>query len=125
MTQDRIMSRKRDLLIIMIPLVLAGGIWFFSQSRNVEQEAPHAYAEIHFGQNPIKVVPLHTDQTFSAGPNPNVIFEIQDGAIAFIKSDCPDQVCVHTGFIHSRYQFAACLPNFLLLIIREDENQEN
>ena len=125
MTQDRVMSRKRDLLIILILLTLAGGIWFFIQSKNVEQEGPHPYAQIHYGQNLIQVVPLHTDQTFSAGPNPNVIFEIQDGAIAFTKSDCPDQVCVHTGFIHSRYQFAACLPNFLLLTIREEEKEQD
>ena len=118
--QERKMVRKRDALILLTLFVLAGGIWFFIQSSN-EEVGARVYGEIHFGQNLIKVVPLYNDQIFSAGPNPNVIFEVQDGSIAFSKSDCPDQVCVHTGFIYKRHHFAACLPNSLLLMIREEE----
>ena len=120
MTQERKIIKKRDALILLILLILAGGVWFFIQSTN-EEVGARAYGEIHFGQNLIKVVPLYRDQTFTVGPNPNVIFEVQDGSIAFSKSDCPDQVCVHTGFIYRRHHFAACLPNSLLLMIREEE----
>lgn len=119
--EDRKMAKKKDLLIILALLILAGGIWFFFQWTNEGQVRPGAYGVIHYGQDLIKVVPLYTDQIFSVDSNPNVIFKVQEGSIAFSKSDCPDQVCVHTGFIDRSYHFAACLPNLLLLTIREEE----
>ena len=119
--QDRKILGKKDLLLILVLLVLAGGIWMFLTTSNAPPEEAHAYAEIYFGQHLAKAVPLHIDQTFSVDHNPNVVFEVRDGSIAFLKSNCPDQVCVMVGFINSPWHFAACLPNFLLLTIRYDE----
>jgi hypothetical protein len=33
-----------------------------------------------------------------------------DGKIHFEKSSCPDQTCVHTGWVSKAGQIAACLP---------------
>lgn len=62
-------------------------------------------------------VPLDVDQVFVIEEGPHVVFRIKDGRAAFINSDCPDQVCVHTGFIGEAGQFAACLPNRVALRI--------
>ncbi|MHB8962552.1 MAG: NusG domain II-containing protein [Saccharofermentanales bacterium] len=35
---------------------------------------------------------------------------IKGGKIRFFKSDCPNQVCVNTGFISVSGQIAACVP---------------
>ena len=58
---------------------------------------------------------IHLDENQIFYIIPNVIFEIRDGRIAFIKSDCPDQICVRAGFIGQAGQMAACLPNGLVL----------
>lgn len=46
------------------------------------------------------------------------IFEAGSGA-AFIHSDCHDQICVHSGKIHTNGQQVACVPNGILLKIVE------
>lgn len=48
---------------------------------------------------------------------PQVKLEVRGGRIAFIKSDCTDRTCIHTGFISNPGQIAACLPNGLILRI--------
>ncbi|MDD2363537.1 MAG: NusG domain II-containing protein [Saccharofermentanales bacterium] len=50
----------------------------------------------------------------------NPAVEIQqwpDQSIAFIRSDCPDQVCIHAGRLRVAGQFAACLPNGFVIVL--------
>ena len=42
---------------------------------------------------------------------------IQDGQIKFQESNCPDQVCVATGFINRSGEIAACVPAGVLVRI--------
>lgn len=65
----------------------------------------------------VRTVQLDRNQTFTIPERPNVVFAVKDGAIAFQSSDCPDKVCVHTGFIKAAGQSAACLPNGIILKI--------
>lgn len=120
--ENRKFFNKRDVILILIVAGLAIGIlafWAFGSSTQQGEEAPVIYAEIYLGNDVIKRVPLNEDQIFSVPQRPGVVFEVRDGAIAFIESDCPDQVCVHTGFVDVFWRFAACLPNVLLLIVEE------
>lgn len=41
----------------------------------------------------------------------------EKGRIRFEKSDCPDLMCVNTGWIKRHGQIAACLPNKILIKI--------
>jgi len=122
--KDRKFLNKRDLLLVLLVLGIAAGIWaalvFSSPSEEEEGYVPHA--EIYFGGTLVELMPLDEDQVFSIRQRPNVVFEIRDGAIAFIESDCQDQVCVHAGFISTSWHFAACLPNFLILTIQMEED---
>lgn len=84
-----------------------------------------AYAEILRENTPIKRVDLSKDTTFSLEEYPEVFFKVENGAIAFVKSDCPDKICVRTGFISSRGQSAVCLPNRLTLRIVGENDKED
>ncbi len=42
---------------------------------------------------------------------------LKDGRIRFLESDCPDRVCVNTGFISAGGQVAACVPAGVLVRI--------
>lgn len=46
------------------------------------------------------------------------IEKYRDGSIAFVHSDCPDQVCVHSGKLSREGDMAACLPNGLLIELK-------
>lgn len=47
----------------------------------------------------------------------------KEGMIRFIHSDCPDLVCVNTGWISRSGQVAACLPNKVIIKIVGKENE--
>lgn len=163
MMHDRKLFSKRDIALVVVLLIIAGGIWMYMTSSftpahqarqgmeynglhnvfadkspdissdNIElsedetyqymNDYPHLFAEIFFERSLVKSVPLHIDGTFSVPQNPNVVFEVRDGAIAFLESNCPDQICVRVGFLNSPWHFAACLPNFLLLTIAYDRGR--
>lgn len=46
----------------------------------------------------------------------------QDGRIRFAEADCPDKVCVRTGWLSRPGSVAACIPGNLIL--KESINQE-
>lgn len=43
------------------------------------------------------------------------ILEWQEGRIRFAEADCPDQICVRTGWISRSGDMAACVPGQLVL----------
>ena len=115
---------KKDIILIASLLSVAlvsMGFWRWVNSPGPEDELPLIYAEIvsSFGTF---VIELDEDRTFVTPMMPNVVFEISDGHISFIESDCPDQICVHTGFLHRPGQLAACLPNNIMFFIQSRED---
>ena len=58
----------------------------------------------------------HTEIFEYSGKYPGVI-EAENGRIRFREAACPDQVCVHTGWISKNGQIAVCLPEGVLIKI--------
>lgn len=50
------------------------------------------------------------------GEYPGTI-EINNGRIRFLHADCPDQICVNTGWIDRPGQIAVCLPAGVIIKI--------
>lgn len=50
------------------------------------------------------------------GEYPGTI-EVNNGKIRFLHADCPDQVCVNTGWIDRPGQIAVCLPAGVIIKI--------
>ncbi len=40
----------------------------------------------------------------------HVVIRTELGKIRFLTADCPDQVCVHTGWLSAQGRMAACVP---------------
>ena len=109
--------KKTDFIIIVLILVIAAAMWFVYKNRfsNVA-----AKAEIYYYSTLVETIDMRnkSERTFSIAQNENVVFLLDnDGNIQFIKSDCPDKVCVNTGKIHMVGQSAACLPNGIVVKI--------
>lgn len=47
----------------------------------------------------------------------NNVILIEKGRIRFEESDCPDGVCVNTGWLNRKGQTAVCLPNRVIIKI--------
>ena len=51
----------------------------------------------------------------------HLVFE--DGRIRFAEADCPDRICVRTGWISRPGQIAACVPGHLIIRIEGSDSQ--
>ncbi len=110
--EERRFFNLRDILIIAFIAVFSiVAFYYFAKGDE------GAYAEILYDNKVIKRVDLSVDKEFSLKNYENVVFKVEKGGIAFISSDCPDKVCVRTGFIKNKGQSAVCLPNRLTLRI--------
>ncbi|MCL1845631.1 MAG: NusG domain II-containing protein, partial [Defluviitaleaceae bacterium] len=104
---------KKDFLLIAAILSIGFsllGIRFLFEVDHV------LYAEIAF-EHGVQTVCLDENRVFCLPDAQNVLFEVRDGQVAFIESDCPDQFCVHAGFQGRSGRIVACLPNRLVLSI--------
>ncbi|MHB1454493.1 MAG: NusG domain II-containing protein [Saccharofermentanales bacterium] len=50
---------------------------------------------------------------------------IQDGKVRFFVSDCPNQVCVNTGFISISGQLSACVPAGVLVRVTGLQSEDD
>lgn len=48
---------------------------------------------------------------------PDNILLVENGRIRYYKSDCPDQICVNTGWLSRISDVAACVPAKTAVVI--------
>ncbi len=117
--------KKTDLIIIGILIAISGiGLSLYHFFAVDEQ----VVAQIYYESQLVKTIALDKgkDETFSIPEKPQVVFHLyEDGSIAFEESDCKDQICVHAGKLHSAGEFAACLPNEIVLKIVPFNDETN
>ncbi len=118
--------QKRDIIIVFIMLLLAV-VFYISYQMLYKDKLPKA--EIYYGSELVETIELGRgeERVFSFPQNEQVIFHLyEDGSICFEESNCPDQVCVHTGRLSQVGESAACLPNeFILKLVPEGEYEED
>ena len=114
-TDDRRFFALRDIVLVVLLLAIALAVWLTAQ--HLRGGSPARRADVVYRGDVVMSVDLDEAGRFSIAALPRVTFETRDGAAAFIYSDCPDQVCVNTGWLRIPGNFAACLPNEVLLVI--------
>ncbi len=117
--------RKADIVLIVVLLLSAPVFLFINRHFSAEKGV---YAEIYHDSVLVYRIKLSTakEGSFSIPGVPKVVFhQYADGSIAFIKSDCPDKICIRSGRLKNDGQFAACLPNKIMLkIVSEEKDRE-
>ncbi len=116
-------SRRSDWLIITALMMtgLLGLLAFLSRAGS----AALTRAQIFLDGALLAEVPLDEDRVFTLPECPEVTFEVKDGAIRFLSSDCPDKTCVRTGFLRSPGSYAVCLPNRIHIRLVSPSGQES
>ncbi|MDR1580069.1 MAG: NusG domain II-containing protein [Synergistaceae bacterium] len=82
-----------------------------------------SYAEVVVGGEVVEVLSLGENRVYSPPGLPAVRIAVRDGAVGFVASDCPDKVCVHSGFLSLRGQSAVCLPNRVTVRVAAGEGE--
>ncbi|WP_019228263.1 NusG domain II-containing protein [Sedimentibacter sp. B4] len=66
--------------------------------------------------------------SFEYGENTGFI-EVKDGAVRMLEMDkaiCPEEICSKTGWIKEEYETIVCMPNGIIVNIKNNtNNQEN
>ena len=71
--------------------------------------------------SPTKTIihPLHKEATIQVkGKISQMTVEVKNNRVRVISSDCPDKICIKTGWISHGYEFILCAPNQVSIRIR-------
>ena len=114
--------KKHDIILIGILVVIVlfsfGGFRYY-QSQNKNEPR---FAEIT--QNNILIERLDLNavaeprEIILPGPYHEVV-RIEKGRIRFLHTDCPDQICVRSGWLEDPGDIAICLPNKAVINVTE------
>ncbi|HHV42576.1 MAG TPA: hypothetical protein GXX72_07025 [Clostridiaceae bacterium] len=121
----RLFMRPTDLLIV--GLILLIGLIIFLWNRH-QAKTDFNSAHIFCDNELIAVVPLNSgeDKDISFAQCPEIVFHLYaEGEIAFVVSSCPDKICIKSGKLSGTGEWAACLPNRVLLRIIGNDSEQN
>lgn len=119
---NRKFFNKKDIIIIGIVTGLA--IIAFCLTTLMTNKKGETIQVIYDGEI-IKELSVNTDTVYSPEFNPNIIIEVKDKKVHFKTSDCPDKVCVHTGWLSKAGQTAVCLPNKISIVVKPGSNSKD
>lgn len=106
---------SKDIIAITVVFILALGLYMgygLYMGNNAD------YAEIIYDGQVIERLPLNKDTEYIPEINRNIIIEIKDEKIHFKHSDCPDKICINTGWLSKPGQTAVCLPNKISVVVK-------
>lgn len=113
------------LSLFLIILTLGSILWLITH----DSHDTLLYAEIYQQGKLLQTIPLSTvteSYSFSVEDddgNENII-AVRPGSIGITSATCPDKLCVHQGFIENSLLPITCLPNRLVIQIREEKLRE-
>lgn len=120
-------DRKKAVLLAAVLLVIAilCGIRIYAVSHSSTGNGQALYADIYQSGELLETIRLDTvtDEYIFEVPGANGASNtvcVRPGSIAMISANCPDQICVHQGFISTSLLPITCLPNRLVIRVRED-----
>lgn len=118
--------KKNDIIIIGLVLIVALGFILFNNYRSSLFKDQQKTAVIQVEGEIYKTIPITKEEqiiTIDTDLGTNVI-KIHDDGIEIIDADCPDKVCVDTGFIDKHGSSIVCLPNKLIVEIKGEKKVE-
>lgn len=121
-------DRKKAVLLAAVLLVTAilCGIRIYAVSHSSTGNGHALYADIYQNGELLQTIRLDTvtdEYIFEVpgeGGASNTVC-VRPGSIAIISATCPDQICVHQGFISTSLLPITCLPNRLVIRVREED----
>jgi hypothetical protein len=115
--------KKADMILIAAVLLLAvpaALVWILPLGGGAGQTAV-----VVWGNGTPARIPLSgPDGDYAYGEHEQIVIRVEDGRARFAASDCPDQLCVRSGWLSAPGRVAACLPNRCVLRIEGKDGAE-
>ena len=116
---------KIDIKIFDIVIIFAVAALTFYAAYSVYLKPYGKLQVLIRGQNNEWTFPLDAEEVITVrGPLGNTIVRIYENQAWIEASPCDNQTCVATGLIKRQSQWAACLPNNVLLLIHGIEEND-
>ncbi|MBR5139686.1 MAG: NusG domain II-containing protein [Clostridia bacterium] len=112
-----------DIILVVALLALFLSLYFFVYKRDAGSDADDSddtvyIVEVYEGSYLAGSYYLSEDGEYSVNGGTNVI-RIEDGYVYMYYADCPDGWCKHQGKINIAGERITCLPNRVMLIVKE------
>ena len=113
------MFRKKDLIIYLSILLLAGAVWIFHAAAH--RQAGSA-VQVSVDGTVTAIYPLSDSITaeINGYGNGRLTLVISDGKADVLCSSCPDLICVHHSPISHTGESIVCMPNRIVIEIIPD-----
>ena len=113
-------DRKKAVLLTTALLVIAVlcVVRIYVVSHSSVENGQALYADLYQNGELLQTIRLDTVTAGNAGATNTVC--VRPGSIAIVSASCPDQICVHQGFISTSLLPITCLPNRLVIRVREE-----
>lgn len=119
-------SDKRRILkpadIAFAAAIVAAAAVFMMINKSVNGGIPSKAAVFRNGEM-IKELALDKDGIYPLEEY-GITVEVKNRSVAVTESDCPDKICVRTGFISSPRQAVVCLPKRISVRILDENKDE-
>lgn len=109
--------KKREYLIILIIVLLTGALYLNNRITREETSV-----SVYKGKDLLKSFDINEDNSYSfEGDYGHFNVEVKDGRVRAYDVECPNQICVHTGWISLDNPVPIiCLPNNIVVKIDEE-----
>ena len=111
--KGRIPVKPWDVVIFLLALSLTGSSFFSTYLK------PHNNLQVLIeGQNQKWIFPLDAEEIVNVrGPLGTTVVRIYGGRAWVESSPCDNKICIGAGHLNNNGEFAACLPNNVLVVI--------
>ncbi len=118
------MKQKRNTIILVSAVVVVSLAVVVFQMIFLKKEGTYALVQVQQEQRYRLDLQKETELVVEDETGFNKI-KVKDGAIAVTEADCPDKVCVRTGYISKTGEVIACLPHELTVTISGADAKED
>ncbi|MFK8067733.1 MAG: NusG domain II-containing protein [Gammaproteobacteria bacterium] len=114
------MFKLGDKLVLITVILFVGSLykmfWFSEGRGDFAQVTVEQIRSDHNAQKGKQLLSLSENKIIKIKGKVGISeLEIVNGKIRFKSSPCPNQICVHAGWLEKGGEFAACLPNRVAL----------
>ncbi len=73
----------------------------------------------------VKEIDLDTvDNSYTFSPKAGTVITVENGRICFSGAECKDKLCVKSGWLTSKGEAAACLPDRVVITIKGNDKTD-
>lgn len=102
--------KRNDIILILIILLAVGA--YFGITKYNESKEGELKAEIYVNKKLYETVSLNEEKTITINQDGKInVVHVHDGGVEIEDANCPDDVCVKTGFVNTKSRGIVCIPH--------------